>query len=650
MSFEKKAQAHIEAHADGLDAEQLALLQQERAELLNLMQDVLGEDEAAETAEGEPDLAKLKARWEEMKEKPKKRKRVNAAVAAYFKENSKQDMLGSELLSLPEFEENAMDFALGLAEFFHKFDLENSEDQAKLEAVEAKVDEMTFTLTSNLTDSEELRNAPGLKDMIANLKGDEAELNALGGQFYTLLLLIREVTGNSFGFALFDAVFDYEGKADSAEYYAAVALADELPLDTTEKWAEYAETDWEAELATLLRYQKDFASYGEVDTYVPATWEGVTDFASLVDDVAQAIEKVSFEVSLGYAAMETPEREAYVAERLAKPGYQKLEQVALAQQMEVDLSDTSKEPIDWEREYETLRRIAQDEAGTDAGVGAEELVVYYDLLRVMVNGGGTAELTAWKERYDGVVPSNIDFGGLMVHEVVEAGDEKKDGEQEKKAQSVGMQSDGGQKDVVGGKKKNIVTEKRKASDVKQVDKKSKYSDKLDLNRTLSISEPIKSQFIQKAFPSVMKILKDNSITIPPEVVIGQLMIESGYGSSKSKSYFGIKKWKGSQAEIRAFDSQEEGANGNMYSEKSNFEVYLSLEEGVMAYARFIKGNPRYKNAMAQSSSPLRYLQEIAKAGYATDSRYVQKCITAYNTALNEYKENGGDDSEWRSFS
>lgn len=118
-------------------------------------------------------------------------------------------------------------------------------------------------------------------------------------------------------------------------------------------------------------------------------------------------------------------------------------------------------------------------------------------------------------------------------------------------------------------------------------------------------------------------------------IIGQAILESGWGKSKLASnfhnYFGLKcgsSWKGKSANMKTF---EEFKGGTITQTSDNFRVFDSLESGVKGYLDFIN-TKRYSN-LKNVSSPKEYLQNIKNDGYASSSTYVDsvmKIVTSYN--------------------
>ena len=118
-------------------------------------------------------------------------------------------------------------------------------------------------------------------------------------------------------------------------------------------------------------------------------------------------------------------------------------------------------------------------------------------------------------------------------------------------------------------------------------------------------------------------------------IIGQAILESGWGKSKLASnfhnYFGLKcgsSWKGKSVNMKTF---EEFKAGTLTQISDNFRVFDNLDSGVKGYLDFIN-TKRYSN-LKNVSSPKEYLHNIKNDGYATSSTYVDsvmKIVTSYN--------------------
>lgn len=117
----------------------------------------------------------------------------------------------------------------------------------------------------------------------------------------------------------------------------------------------------------------------------------------------------------------------------------------------------------------------------------------------------------------------------------------------------------------------------------------------------------------------------------PEAILAIAALETGWGkhvisvSPDQSSYnlFGIKADKNWQNN-RVFSNTLEFEGGVMKTRKEPFRTYHSAAESVLDFANFITNNPRYQTAIEHAADPKRFIDEIHKAGYATDPAYKEK--------------------------
>lgn len=139
----------------------------------------------------------------------------------------------------------------------------------------------------------------------------------------------------------------------------------------------------------------------------------------------------------------------------------------------------------------------------------------------------------------------------------------------------------------------------------------------------------------------------------PEVLVSQLILESGYTLSKlareANNYFGIKSgstWTGrviSAPTIEYINGQAVKVAGNwqIYASRaaaiaarqpaaSLFRVYDNRAAGFAGWVQFLYNNPRYSRAgVFQAKTPFEQFAALARAGYATDPRYLDKLSAIY---------------------
>lgn len=153
------------------------------------------------------------------------------------------------------------------------------------------------------------------------------------------------------------------------------------------------------------------------------------------------------------------------------------------------------------------------------------------------------------------------------------------------------------------------------------------------------------EFIDAVLPHAEKAAKE--LGIPARVLVAQAALETGWGKHQirhadgkaSFNLFGIKadkSWDGDR--VRTMTHEYEG--GRMERQEAKFRSYGSIAESFEDYARFLKSNPRYEQALRHQGSAHQFVSGLQKAGYATDPAYAQKIMRiAYGptvqTAMND---------------
>ena len=128
--------------------------------------------------------------------------------------------------------------------------------------------------------------------------------------------------------------------------------------------------------------------------------------------------------------------------------------------------------------------------------------------------------------------------------------------------------------------------------------------------------------------------------IPASFMIAQAAHESGWGKreilnadgSSSNNIFGIKagaNWTGPVAQVKT----TEYIDGKAQKVVARFRAYSSYEEAFKDYAKLMTDNARYKDVVANASTPEKFAQGLQKAGYATDPAYAEKLTRVINTTL-----------------
>lgn len=159
---------------------------------------------------------------------------------------------------------------------------------------------------------------------------------------------------------------------------------------------------------------------------------------------------------------------------------------------------------------------------------------------------------------------------------------------------------------------------------------------LQLNRlqTQTIRSP--EQFVEQLHAYAEKAAAE--LGVEPKVLLAQAALETGWGKSVIKhkdgnssfNLFNIKagaSWKGKRANVATLEYEK----GIPEKRMAGFRSYESYQESFDDYVRLLKNNPRYSQALKHADNPGRYMQELQRAGYATDPHYADKVMRIYHS-------------------
>ncbi|MGR5066261.1 flagellar assembly peptidoglycan hydrolase FlgJ [Photobacterium sp. DNB22_13_2] len=128
----------------------------------------------------------------------------------------------------------------------------------------------------------------------------------------------------------------------------------------------------------------------------------------------------------------------------------------------------------------------------------------------------------------------------------------------------------------------------------------------------------------------------NVLGVDPAVLIAQAALETGWGkkvinnaAGNSNNLFNIKadpSWKGDKMATQTLEYHQ----GIAVQERASFRSYDSFDESFNDYAQFLKQNPRYSVALENTQDPKAFINEIHKAGYATDPSYSEKVMRVFD--------------------
>lgn len=143
-------------------------------------------------------------------------------------------------------------------------------------------------------------------------------------------------------------------------------------------------------------------------------------------------------------------------------------------------------------------------------------------------------------------------------------------------------------------------------------------------------------FVDKLWPHAVDAAAE--LGVSPHLLLAQAALETGWGKrevrtgdgSSSYNLFNIKagkSWDGA----RVSTETTEYVNGKAIRETAQFRAYGSYSEAFADYARMLKNNPRYANAIQQGSDAVGFARGLQSGGYATDPMYADKILRVLNS-------------------
>ncbi|MCR8921393.1 flagellar assembly peptidoglycan hydrolase FlgJ [Dasania sp. GY-MA-18] len=145
-----------------------------------------------------------------------------------------------------------------------------------------------------------------------------------------------------------------------------------------------------------------------------------------------------------------------------------------------------------------------------------------------------------------------------------------------------------------------------------------------------------SDFVNKLY-AMAKTAADK-LAIEPKALLAQAALETGWGKKmtqasngeSSLNLFNIKAssdWQGDTVSVATLEFK----NNLPVQEQANFRSYNNIQQSFDDYVDFIMGRGRYDKAL-QAKDGEQYIQELAKAGYATDPKYAEKIMRIANSS------------------
>jgi flagellar protein FlgJ len=148
--------------------------------------------------------------------------------------------------------------------------------------------------------------------------------------------------------------------------------------------------------------------------------------------------------------------------------------------------------------------------------------------------------------------------------------------------------------------------------------------------------PYVSAFINMALPVARNV--KTKWGVPIAVTIAQSAQETGWGRKVvHNAFFGIKGHAPDGSSTKF--GTTEVVNGKVIHIQAQFRAYTDYADAADDYGRLLSGDSRYQGAFAYKHAPLKFVEEIARAGYATDPNYAKdlKSIISSNH-LDQYDQ------------
>ncbi|MBD1390834.1 flagellar assembly peptidoglycan hydrolase FlgJ [Neiella sp. HB171785] len=150
---------------------------------------------------------------------------------------------------------------------------------------------------------------------------------------------------------------------------------------------------------------------------------------------------------------------------------------------------------------------------------------------------------------------------------------------------------------------------------------------------VSFSGP--EDFVEKLLPMARKTAQ--ALGVNPTAILAQAALETGWGQkiirnldgSNSFNLFNIKansSWQGAKASVSTLEFE----NDLPVKKVAAFRSYQSLQDSFNDYENFLSNSSRYEESLSKKDDSAGFLQELQKAGYATDPRYAEKAVSVLN--------------------
>ena len=145
----------------------------------------------------------------------------------------------------------------------------------------------------------------------------------------------------------------------------------------------------------------------------------------------------------------------------------------------------------------------------------------------------------------------------------------------------------------------------------------------------------KDDFIRSMWPHAQKAASE--IGVDPHALLAQAALETGWGKAvpgnaageSSNNLFGIKagsQWPGATVKVPTLEFED----GVAVRKVDTFRSYDSAADSFRDYARLIRDNPRYEDAVGSGQNVATFASALQQGGYATDPDYARKIVAIAN--------------------
>lgn len=155
------------------------------------------------------------------------------------------------------------------------------------------------------------------------------------------------------------------------------------------------------------------------------------------------------------------------------------------------------------------------------------------------------------------------------------------------------------------------------------------------NNQKSTGTAIIDDFVKSIWPKAQQAA--SLMGLDPKILMAQAALETGWGKfvakdadgTSSNNLFNVKTGSSKEFDSVKIKTTEYIADTPIKMNAS-FRKYSSVEQSFNDYVSLIKGSERYQNALANAGDPELYVNELHKAGYATDPNYGSKILSIYH--------------------